>query len=151
MVTLIIKILNSFSSFPSIGGGRTMYAGMSPDPFIVLIWLTAVFVAILFFIIMYWHALIVITNGDTNVEVKEIKQRLAEQAGEPYYQSDSFNGVQPQDTWNVNPAPTTQPESVYPSAPVYQENPVRRQEPAYQHAYQEAPKRVVVEETPSFT
>lgn len=144
IITGFVRLLNSFSSFPSLlGGGTIQYAGMSAGPFVFLVWLCAIFFAILFFVLMYWCSLIVITSGDTNVEVKEIKSTVATLANESCAPSEPVNIVQPQNTWTTNPTPVYQP------VPVYQENPVVRPEPIYQPVYQEAPERIVAEEIPS--
>ena len=150
IITGFVRLLNSFSSFPSLlGGGTIQYAGMSAGPFVFLVWLCAIFFAILFFVLMYWSSLIVITSGDTNIEVKEIKSTLATQANESYAPSGTVNSVQQQNTWNTHPAPVYQPAPAYQPIPVYQENPVVRPEPIYQPVYQEAPERIVAEEIPS--
>lgn len=143
------SLLNPSYSLFGFGSRSTNTAQIDSAPYIFLVWLFAVVFGVLIVMILYWCTLLIITYADTNIEVKNIREKMENQSMEYGSQSWDSTNAQPQNTWDMNTTPISQPTQVYQSAPAYQQT--YRPEPVYKPVYQDAPEKKIVEEAPSFT
>ena len=134
------SLLNPSYSLFGFGSRSTNTAQIDSAPYIFLVWLFAVVFGVLIVMILYWCTLLIITYADTNIEVKNIREKMENQAMEYGSQSyDDFQNYQRnQANMQTAPAPTyREPEMVF--YPVHNTQPA----PTYQQTYQSAPDNTV--------